>query len=58
MSRIKAVGRNIRRAKAKYASLIHAMDPEGVYTLTNMAGQKLTKKGSAWKAGLSELGLP
>ena len=55
MSKLKTVGRNIRRAKAKFTDLIRAMDPEGVYTLTNAQGRKMTKKGSAWKHGLSEL---
>jgi len=55
MSKLKTVGRNRRRAKAKFKDLIRAMDPDGVYALTNAAGQKLVKKGSAWKEGLAEL---
>ena len=55
MSQLKTIGRNRRRALAKFTSLIRAMKPDGVYTLTNAAGQKMTKTGQVWKEGIKEV---
>ncbi len=53
--KIKTIGRKVRRARARYTDMIRAMDPEGVYTLTNKAGQRHTQTGKAWKEALANL---